>query len=444
MNKMTTPDVAGPMGRWRALAARCLNMAARGEVLPVAWQNALFVLFIAGILAYGAGFAWYMLAHFDLGNMIRPVNYDDAFYYYQIAYHLAEGRFSTFDGGITRTNGYHPLWMFVITPFYWVLDKEAALFGIKALEIMLVAGAVALLAGAARLARLPWVLLFATLPLLYKNVNVFSGMESAAALFMLGLFSLCICLCARDTARWRWALAAVAFALPWVRLEYAAISLASTAVLYIIAWSRRVSPGRAPWNAGFPCITIVPIVGAVAGPMVYFAYNRLVFGGALPVSGAFKQLLSQHGFERAGGYDFTQNFQDALQVPVFSSELLVSVEVCAYLLLVWWLVRRSEDRQDWQRLAFPVCVFGLGAGHLAMFAQNVLTVHPGLQGVFPWYFMPAHLMMALIIPIRCYVAIYLVRRLIGSRWPYAASGLNLSVILVGTILVLTRADLPVA
>ena len=53
MNKMTTPAVAAPMGRWRALAARCLNP--RGVTLPSRPRNALFVLFIGGILAYGAG-----------------------------------------------------------------------------------------------------------------------------------------------------------------------------------------------------------------------------------------------------------------------------------------------------------------------------------------------------------------------------------------------------
>ena len=51
--KMTTPDAAAPMGRWRVLAARCLKKR--------------------GILAYGAGFAVYMLARFDLVNLIHDV-----------------------------------------------------------------------------------------------------------------------------------------------------------------------------------------------------------------------------------------------------------------------------------------------------------------------------------------------------------------------------------
>ena len=83
------------------------------------WRNGPFVLFLAGILAYGLLFAGYLLANFNLLNLIRDVNNDDSFYYFQIARNLAAGQFSTFDGGITRTNGYHPLWMLLLTPFYW-------------------------------------------------------------------------------------------------------------------------------------------------------------------------------------------------------------------------------------------------------------------------------------------------------------------------------------
>ena len=186
-----------------------------------------------------------MLTNVDVINLLRGVNNDDSFYYFQIARNLAEGKFSTFDGGITRTNGYHPLWMLLITPFYWILDPETALFAIKAFEIMLIAGGVALIAAAARLARRPWILLFATLPLLYQHTALFLGLEAAAALFMLGLFFLALMLYARNPARWPWPLAAVAFALPWARLEYIAVSLAATTALCVIEWSRQERPDGA-------------------------------------------------------------------------------------------------------------------------------------------------------------------------------------------------------
>ena len=425
---------------WRVLAARCLNP---GVTLSSRLHNALFVLFVAGILAYGAGFAWYMLARFDFFNLIRDVNEDDAFYYFQIAYHLAEGKFSTFDGGITRTNGYHPIWLFLITPFYWVFDKEAALFGIKAFEIMLVSGGVALVTAAARLARLPWYLMFAALPMLYQQHGLLMGMEAAAALFMLGLFILTVCLFARSPARWKWSLAAVAFALPWVRLEYIAISLAGTAVLCLVEWSRQERVPGAPLGERARSARSVkaaaPFLGAVGGILAYFAYNKLVFGGVTPVSGATKQMWSERLWEWEGGYSFVQNFRAVLQIPAFDYELLVALEVCAYVVLVWWFARRSRSRQDWLLLAFLVCVFGLAVGHLAKFAQTVLIVHP-FWGGNAWYFVPAYLMMALIIPVRCYVAIHFIRRFLNPKSPQATTLLSVGVVVVGAVFLLTKAD----
>ncbi len=447
MNKMTTPDVATPMGRWRVLTARCLNPRGVSRL-----RNALFVLFIGGILAYGAGFAWYMLDRFDLINLISNTH-DDAFYYFQIARNLAEGKFSTFDGGITRTNGYHPLWLFLITPFYWVFDKEAVLFAIKAFEIMLVAGGVALVTAAARLARMPWILLFALLPILYQQHWLFRGMEAAAALFMLGLFILAACLFTRSPARWKWPLAAVAFALPWVRLEYIAVSLAATAALCLVEWSRRESPFPSPVEGeeglGTPerglahsvlaMNTVAPLLGAVAGILVYFAYNGIVFGGVTPVSGATKQMWSQARWEHEGGYSFVQNFRDILQLPAFDYELVVALEVCFYVLLVWWFARRSRSREDWLQLAFLVGVFSLAAGHLAKFAQTVLTIHPPL-GPWPWYFVPAYLLMTLIVPVRCYVAIYFIRRFVGPRSPWAANILSVGIVIAGAVFLFAKAD----
>ena len=428
----------------RALAARFAGMKIRGEpMLSSRLRHALFVLFLGGILAYGAGFAWYMLARFDLINLIRDASEDDAFYYFQIARNLAEGKFSTFDGGITRTNGYHPLWLLLITPFYWLFDKEAALFAIKAFEIMLVAGGVALVAAAARPAGMPWYLLFAALPMLYRRHALIAGMEAAAALFMLGLFFLAAMLYARDSQRRQWPLAAVAFALPWVRLEYIAISLAATAALGLIEWSRQErAPGASLGERARSALSVkavVPFLAAAAGIPAYFAYNQLVFGGIVPVSGATKAAWAQIKWAREGGYSLAQNFWEVLQIPIFDYELLVALEVCAYLLLVWWFARRSRSRRDRLLLALLTGVFGLAAGHLAQFVQTVLTIHPSM-GTWLWYFVPAYLMMALIVPVRCWVAIYLIRRFIGSKSQRATDILSLGIVLAGAAFLFAKTD----
>ena len=422
---------------WKSTIAKlwCKSQSAAERRLP-------FALFVCGLLAYGAAYAWHMLTSFDLVNLIRDVNYDDSFYYFQIAYNLAQGKFSTFDGGITQTNGYHPVWMLLITPFYLIFDKETALFGIKAFEIMLIAGGIALIAVAAWLSRLAWLLLFAALPMLYIDpLELLLGLEAAAAMFTLSILILAVCLYMRDPQRWKWPLAALAFALPWVRIEYIAISLAVTAALCAIEWSRQERRALSLSALANIRRSYIPLIGATAGILVYFAYNRLVFGGILPVSAATKQAWSQARIAHEGGYDFIQNFWDTLsrsRVSVFDYELLIAFEICAYLLLVWRLALRSNDRQDWLLVAFLVGMFGLAAGHIAKFAQSVLIMHARHPAAYElWYFVPAYITEALIIPIRLYIAIYLIRHFIARRWSVAA---NACVVVIGAALLLGTAD----
>ena len=424
----------------RCWVTRRLGVVTRSGLRFAPLHNALFALFIGGILAYGVAFAWYLLDRFDLVNLIRDVNTDDAFFYFQIAFHMADGKFSTFDGGLTRTNGYHPIWLFLITPFYWMFDKVDALFAIKAFEILLIAGGVALIAGAARVARLPWILLFVALPALYQKSILFVGMEAAAALCMLGLFFLSICLFARDPARWRWPLAAGAFALPWVRLEYVAIAVATTAALCLIERSGRFPAAVARGGGSILALNAaVPLFGALAGVLVYFAYNGIVFGGIVPVSAAVKAFRSQSHWEWEGGYSLVQNLWGTLSISAFNYELLDALEVCVYMVLVWWFSRRPRGREDWMLLAFLVGVFGLAAGHLAKFAQSVLTVHP-TQGRWDWYFVPAYLTEVLVVPVRCYIAVWFVRRFIGRGPCRAASISSQGILITGLVLLFAKAD----
>ena len=406
-------------------------------------HDALFALFLGGILAYGAAFAWYLLDRFGLFNLLR-ITEDDAFYYFQTAWHMAHGNFSTFDGGITRSNGYHPVWLFLITPFYWVFDKVEALYAIKAFEVMLAAGGVALVAGAARVARLPWILLFGVLPTVFQRLtSLLAGLEAAAGLFMLGALFLAVCLYAREPARWRLALAVVAFALPWVRLEYVAISLAATGALCLLEWSWR-DPSARGALALLRVRAVVPFLAAGGGLLVYFAYNAVVFGGVLPVSAAVKRWWSERAFESEGGYSLAGNLDAYSSFPYFDDEVPISLVLCGLLALVWWCARRKRAREDWLLLAFLVGVFSLAAGHLAKFAQSVLIAHPGGELLKHWYFVPAYLMKPLAVPTLCYVALHLIRRFLG---PGPCSGARRAyrdprvwIFLAGMFFVFVKAD----
>ena len=440
-------------GRWRSwLLGVYGSWARRVDSLP--WlRTASCAFFVVYILAYGTALASYTLTRFDLVNMLRDATYDDAFYYLQIAYHMAEGRFSTFDGGLTRTNGYHPLWLFLLTPLHWVFDKTEALFAAKALEIALIAAGVVLVAVAARVARLPWILLFAAPPALYAQTGMLFGLEAALVLFVLGLLMLAMCLFAREPARWRWALAAVAFALPWVRLECAAVAVAATAALGFLEWSGRLSyapngsPPSAAGRTDAPSFGLrlwrlhaaVPLAGAFAGFLVYFAYNGIVFGGVVPVSGAVKAFMSQREWEQEGGYSLAASFEAFVQSEAYDDELFTVLEVCVYAVLVWWLARGSRRRDDALLLAFLAGAAALAAGHLAKFGQSVLSMHPN-QSFQYWYFVPAYLMDALVMPLRCCVGIYLLQRFLAPRRPRMADGLRLVAIVATAVVLVARTD----
>jgi 4-amino-4-deoxy-L-arabinose transferase-like glycosyltransferase len=61
--------------------------------------------------------------------------YDDSFYAFQIARNVAEGRGVTFDG-VTPTNGFQPLYVFSLVPFYWISGHDSVLPIYAALTIL--------------------------------------------------------------------------------------------------------------------------------------------------------------------------------------------------------------------------------------------------------------------------------------------------------------------
>lgn len=186
----------------------------------------------------------------------------------------------------------------------------------------------------------------------------------------------------------------------------------------------------------------IPFAGACAGILTYFAYNGTVFGGIVPVSGATKVLWSRL-WQEENEYSSLQNFQDMLLSPhLGSSELLVAIEVSAYTFVVGWFVRRSRSREDHRLLSFLIGISSLGIGHLAQFMYAVLLMHPQVVAYTSWYYVPTYLMMTLIVPVRCFVAVYFICRFVAPQLPRVA-GITSWVIVcgVGAILISNNDEL---
>lgn len=375
-------------------------------------RRAAFVAFLLALLGYGGALAYYTIARFDVVNLLRDGLIDDALYYFEIAKNLAAGKFSTFDGGITRTNGYHPAWMLLVTPFYWVFDLESALFGIKALEIMLIAGGVCLLATAVRSARLPWILLLAVPAALYSQYGMLVGMEAAAGLFMLGAFLVGAVLFVGG-ARWgRGIFAALACLLPWVRLEYAAIALFATGALYLVPGRAAVAvPKTRPGYFSLARLRTdgLPALAAIGGLLAYFLYNGIVFGGIVPVSGARKLAWSQERFDNEhGSHVATLSGAQEHFLAHATEDGYAVIELCVYVIVAVLIGRARHWPKDCRTfLALLVFMLALGVETVLHKAWVALFYHPRTATF--WYYVPGYLMAALMLPLRCCVAIVVLR-----------------------------------
>jgi hypothetical protein len=84
-----------------------------------AFPGAHAYLILGAIMLPGLIFRFYLAAK-PLNVLFLKFLPDDAFYYFTIARNIVQGHGSTLDG-FTLTNGYHPLWMALILPFFAVL-----------------------------------------------------------------------------------------------------------------------------------------------------------------------------------------------------------------------------------------------------------------------------------------------------------------------------------
>jgi 4-amino-4-deoxy-L-arabinose transferase-like glycosyltransferase len=228
-------------------------------------------LLVAGLLSLPA-----LLPRAALANVF----FDDAFYYFVIARRLVETGRLTFDG-IHATNGYQPLWLFVMTPLFAIFgNHEAPLRAVVIVQALLSGGSAYLISQTLgpRVGRAPAgiaALSLVAIPTLQRVVA--SGMESALMFLWLILI-------------WRAYLA--------VKDNSSVVSsIVGLGVLCALAFLTRPEAIVAPLvlagalhhrrRLGFRRAAQLglPVVLAVAA---YLSFNLLTSGVALPTSGLVK------------------------------------------------------------------------------------------------------------------------------------------------------------
>lgn len=299
---------------------------------------------------------------------------DDSFYYIQTARNLAQGYGSTFDR-LNPTNGYHPLWLILLTCLQPYLPESTAtsvrmiltcqlglvglaLFGLYRLQILVgIRSAVGV------------VLLFGCF---YTTKILVNALESA--LLLTGMVVLLCCwygLENRSTRHWgRWRSGVVAGVVAglvvWARLESMAFVLLVFSMPWIWPNTRNVGTTchKKPWiGAWSVCILMVAS---------YLLWNWMQYAHWLPVSGAIK--LQQR--------PWLSGWVRVASVPVFFSCFI----------LPWWWGRYVVDNERIRmlvRLGYPVWGYAV-----AIFGYQILVLGQPLPPL--WYAVP-HLLVVIII-----------------------------------------------
>lgn len=310
---------------------------------------------------------------------------DDAFYYFGIARHLAWGDGSTFNG-IDLTNGYHPLWLLLLTPPYLLADGRTALVLIGVLSAAIFVAAMFLLARLVDRAPWPAAVGVASVPLMALGASGpsywFNGMESGIVL----LAEIAVVIVLAKTNMFErldpqdrrvWACGALLAGLVLSRLDRV---LLACLVILAAAWTWR-GRGRKALRG----IVALSLPGLGTG-LAYLAANQALFGSALPVSGRAKSL--------GGPFLNLSVFEELLAAPtVLSVDTYAGLAAMALALGALLTTRSLAGSAEQSNPATPFARIGALLAVATLVIASYYAITSSWQ-LWPWYFATIPLIIA--------------------------------------------------
>jgi hypothetical protein len=302
---------------------------------------------------------------------------DDAFYYFGVARHIAEGGGSTFNG-IDPTNGYHPLWLLTLVPVFSLADSHTALIAVTLVSFAVLIGAARQIDRIGALTARPVLTLAWATPLLVTGTAGPSPCRRRrrTGLLLLGLLWLAATWLASDgfTAPWFGVSAALTtgtlMALTVLARLDAVFPMALLGLLALYTWHRK----RLPWVRYGIALAAVPAAALAA----YLLINLALFDTALPVSGQAKAI--------GGGLNPGVVGQFLVSPVVFGVPTLLGVGALAVVIAA--LLRGQSGRLGLAAQFGGVVL----AGGVATVGYYALT---SSWQLWPWYFSAAPLAVAL-------------------------------------------------
>jgi hypothetical protein len=207
---------------------------------------------------------------------------DDFFYYVQVAQNFAHHGVSSFDG-VHLTNGYHPLWMLLLSALLTFTSGKA---------FLIAAQVVALTAIMTFYVALLRVLRYLGVDLVLRRLAALMLSLHALLLFRYGMevtLSLPLSLLTRGcvlSPNFRWT--AKQTVIYGLLACFTVLARLDTLILFALLLAMQILSSESSWGErlrriGLYCIGFIPF-------LIYLGINQHVFGIALPVSGAAKQM----------------------------------------------------------------------------------------------------------------------------------------------------------
>ncbi|MBI2612506.1 glycosyltransferase family 39 protein [Candidatus Kaiserbacteria bacterium] len=348
----------------------------------------VFVLAVGVLLSFS-----FTLAPFDfvLGNFLS----DDSFYYFQIARNIAEGLGSTFDG-VNPTNGYHPLWLIAVLPFFSALSDGSAydivpIQGVLALSALLyVATGAVLLAIIRRYTKSAWVkagalgFWFLNPFLLYQMLN---GLETPLSVFFIALLFLAGIRVAELPSTRRFIETGIVGGLMMLsRLDTVFYFLGFLAYL---VYRNRVRRSVRP-----------VLISGIAATLVvapWLLWNAVNFGTVITSSSVASTMVNHELIVQDHGPSWFQTFKAAVYMTDREARAVVPFTgipvvlfVLAGLTLGWFLFGKGRSLVSRFPREIPIELF-IASGFVLNFVANASIRWTAR----PWYFIAVNLMIAI-------------------------------------------------
>jgi 4-amino-4-deoxy-L-arabinose transferase-like glycosyltransferase len=167
-------------------------------------QTQIHIISVITLLGIALAGRWHIAA-LDFHSVLSTYLADDAFYYFKVAANLVTSHRITYDGeGLT--NGFHPLWLIFITPFYTAANNgEDFVARVQWIMLLIQLASVALLYLSLLRIKASWWITFTGTAMFALHSSFidfqFNGLETSLnTLVLLGLFNAFLTLYTQPTA----------------------------------------------------------------------------------------------------------------------------------------------------------------------------------------------------------------------------------------------------